>query len=716
MIIRQDQILGSIARTMVVLLSMATLLGVSSCSKETPLPEAAPAKAAAAQSVDVEQAAPQKLMTAEWHNFGNTGSEQHFSPADAINTKTVKRLSLDWYYDLPAENTMTAPVMAEGKLFITTGHSYIRALNAVTGELLWEYDSGTRERSGDLLRFGYGAKGLSYWKGRVYIVTHDGIVMALDANTGKQVWQQRTLEEGGSRYVNGPPRVFDGKLIIGHGGGDTGPNRGYVECFDAETGEKMWRFYIVPGNPADGFENDAMAMAAKTWSGDWWEWGGGGTAWNAFSYDPELNHIYIGTGNGYPYNHTLRSGGEGDNLFLTSVVAVKADTGDYVWHYQNTPGEQSDYNSTMDMTLATISIEGKARKVLMQAPKNGFFYVLDRTNGELISAEPFARVTWATHVDLETGRPVEAPGYRYHGGEMFELWPGVTGAHSWQPQSYSPSTGLVFLPVVERASLIGDKGLDLSSDEAKALLGITGVHNLDAPGARKSFLKAWDPIAQRPQWVVETPGDWPGGTLATAGELVFQGRIDGKFVAYDAETGEAVWEYQAGVPVVAPPISYVVDGKQYVTVLTGSGSSGGGIFAKGSEGFRTDYRMPRRVLTFALDGEQVLAAVTPPLREILADPTYTENPDLAQQGAVQFMAGGCIVCHGFDAVAGGSAPDLRYSPIITSKETFHSIVRDGVLVSRGMPKFDQLTEENTESIRQYLRSLAQGLASAGESQ
>lgn len=685
-------------------LPLAMLLALTACAgeRETAVMQVTDSSGVSATVTDV----PASSTAAEWHNFGNTGSETHYSPLDQIDTANVSDLRLAWHVDLPAENTLTAPVMAEGKLFVTTGHSHIRALDAVSGELLWEYDSGTRERAGFILRYGYGAKGLAYWEGKVYIVTHDGIVIALDADSGRPLWQQRTLEPGGTRYVNGPPRVFDGKVIIGHGGADTGPNRGYVDCFDAESGERLWRFYTVPGNPADGFENDAMAMAAETWAGEWWKWGGGGTAWNAFSHDPELNLIYIGTGNGYPYNHTLRSAGEGDNLFLASIVAVDADTGEYRWHYQVNPAEQTDYNAVMDMTLATLTIDGRERKVLMQAPKNGFFYVIDRTSGELISAEPYARVSWATHIDRETGRPVEVPGYRYHGKGMLELWPGVAGAHSWLPQSYSPRTGLVYIPVIERASLVGDEGLDLSSPEAEAALGMLAVHNLDIPGSRRSFLKAWDPVAQKAAWEVETPGDWPGGTLATAGDLVFQGRIDGRFVAYHGATGQELWQFEAGAPVVAPPISYEVAGRQYVTVLTGNGASGGGIFAEGSQNYRTDYRMPRRVLTFALGGSATLPAFSAPDRQVPPDPDYTVDDELEAKGAMTFLAAGCVVCHGFNAVAGGAAPDLRFSATALNADTLDAVVRGGVLVSRGMPRFDELTDDQMVAIRQYLRARA----------
>jgi quinohemoprotein ethanol dehydrogenase len=644
----------------------------------------------------------------DWPSFGRTAGEQHYSPLDQIDRESVARLSLAWYHDLEPGNTVTAPVSAGGKLFVTTGHSQIRAFDAATGALLWTHDSGTRQRAGFILRFGYGPKGLAYWNERVFIATHDGHVVALAAEDGRPLWERTTIEPGDGRYVNGPPRVFDGKVIVGHGGADSGPVRGYVDAFDAMTGDRLWRFYTVPGNPADGFESEAVERAAGTWSGEWWRLGGGGTVWNAISYDPELDYLFFGTGNGYPYNHLLRSAGKGDNLFLCSIVAVAADSGEYVWHYQTNPAEQSDYNAAMDMTLATLVIDGRERRVLMQAPKNGFFYVIDRTSGELISARAHARVSWATEVDVRTGRPVEVPGYRYHGRPMFELWPGVTGAHSWLPQSFSPRTGLVYIPAIERASMIGDEGLDLSRPDAG--IGVVGDFNLEIDGARRSFLRAWDPVQQRERWSVALPGDWPAGTLATAGDLVFQGRLDGKFVAYDAISGQVMWTYDVGVPIVAPPISFAVGATQFVTVLTGAGASGSGLFAPASKGYRVDYRMPRRVLTFSLDGSATLPANPPPPPMVAPDdPGYAPDPALEQQGAVQFASAACFVCHGQNAANSGAAPDLRLSTYPSDRDAFHSVVRDGALVSLGMPRFDELSFEQTEAIRQYLRARARSL-------
>ena len=639
-----------------------------------------------------------------WPSFGRTGGEQHYSPLKQINVGSVKKLSLAWHADLPSENTLTGPIEADGKLFVTTGHSYIRAFEAATGKLLWEYDSKTREQAGILLRMGWGPKGIAYWNGRVFLATQDGRVISLDANTGKVIWEKRDFPVGEMRYINGPPRVFDGKLIIGHGGADVSAIRGYVTAYDAMSGKQLWRFHTVPGDPKLGFENDAMRMAAKTWKGEWWKQGGGGTAWNAFSYDPELKLFYIGVGNGFPYNQTVRSPGGGDNLFLASIVAVKADTGQYVWHYQVCPGEQWDCNATQDMTLATLKIDGRPRKVLMQAPKNGFFYVLDRATGELLSAKPFAKVTWAKSIDMKTGRPVEDPGIRYNGKPgLFELWPGARGAHSWLPQAYSPRTGLVYIPAIEGASFIGDEGVDFKHQPKLGGLAVNMVPDPDLPGARRGFLKAWDPVTQTARWSTQLPGNWPGGVMATAGDLVFQGRIDGNIVAYDARSGKEVWKFQTGAPVVAPPISYSVGGRQYVTVITGSGASGGGILSSGNAEYRTDYRMPRRVLTFALDGKDQLPA-TEPLAPLTApdDPDYRPNAALEEKGATAFGMSGCLVCHGWNAVGGGSAPDLRVSAYPANRDAFHAAVK-GQLVSGGMPAFPEMPDADIEAIRQYLR-------------
>jgi quinohemoprotein ethanol dehydrogenase len=641
----------------------------------------------------------------DWPNYGRNGSEQHYSPLTQITTKDIGQLKLAWHYQLESGYSLSTPVAAEGKLFVTSGHSHIRAFDAVTGKLLWEYDAKVRELAPTPLYMTWGNKGLAYYNGRVIIATVDGRVIALDAANGKPVWERRQFELGELRNADGPPRVFDGKVIIGYGGADITPLRAYVTAYDAMTGKQLWRFYTVPGDPSKPADTKAEEVMRPTWKGDWHGKGGGGTAWNAFSYDAELNLIYLGVGNGFPYNSKLRSPGGGDNLFLSSIVAVKADTGEYVWHYQVTPAEQWDSTAVQDMTIATLPIDGRPRKVIMQAPKNGFFYVLDAATGEFISAEKIAKVTWADHIDAKTGRPVENPGIRYQGKGLFELWPGPQGAHSWLPQAFSPQTGLMYLPIMEMGAFVGPAAPNATGFTAG--MGVTMLSDADLPGTRRSFLKAWNPVTQKQAWSHELPGAWPGGILATAGDLVFQGRIDGQFVAYDAKTGQQVWSFKAQAPIVGAPMSYRANGKQYVTVLTGSGSQGGGILATGNAAYRTDYRLPRHVLTFAIGGKDTLPAFEPPELVPPPDPDFKPDPERIKQGAMAFAYGSCLVCHGMNAVGGGAAPDLRYSPAIVSADAFKAIVQGGALKLNGMPPFPQIQDEQLELIRDYLRFRAQ---------
>jgi quinohemoprotein ethanol dehydrogenase len=641
------------------------------------------------------------VTPADWPGPGGDGSERHYSPLNQVDKANVSKLGLAWHYELESGFTPSTPVEAEGKLFITTGHSHIRAFEAATGKLLWEYDAKTREIVNDPLHLGWGNKGLAYWNGRVIIATSDGRVIALDAKTGKELWKQRDYEATEPRYTLGAPRVFGGKVIVGHGGADVSPIRGYVTAYDAMTGKRLWRFYTVPGDPSKPATTKAEKVMRPTWKGDWYGKGGGGTVWNAMSYDPQLNLIYLGVGNGYPYAQHLRSPGGGDNLFLASVVAVNADTGDYVWHYQVCPAEQWDCTATMDMSLADLTIDGKRRKVLIQAPKNGFVYVLDRATGQFISAEKFAKVTWADHIDQKTGRPVENPGIRYeHATKLFEMWPGPQGAHSWPPQAFSPQTGLLYIPVMEMGAMVGPAKPGMGT---LGNLGAMMIADADLPDSRRSYLEAWNPVTQKPAWKVDLPGDWPAGVLATSGGLVFQGRMDGVLVAYDAATGKQVWSFKAQAPIVGAPISYSVGGKQYITVLTGNGSQGAGLLATGNAVYRTDYRLPRHVLTFALGGKDSLPAFTPAPLEPPADPDFKADPALVAKGGMLFAGNGCVVCHGMNAVGGGAAPDLRFSPLIVSAEGFHAVLKDSALRANGMPGFPQISDGDVEAIRHYLR-------------
>ncbi|MEY4722332.1 MAG: hypothetical protein RIQ46_2057, partial [Pseudomonadota bacterium] len=633
----------------------------------------------------------------EWPSWGRTGHETHYSPVEEIDTGNVEDLKLAWHFDLEPGYSPTTPLMAEGKVFITTGHSHIRALDAESGKLIWEYDGGTRQRATSSLGLGWGSKGIAYDAGRVFLVTTDGYVVSLDAKTGREAWKVLDAPgDGVPRQYNGPPRAFGGKVIIGYGGADMSPARGFVTAYDAKTGQRAWRVYTVPGDEPNAVGAKAEDLMHKSWPSGWKKpdgsrRGGGGTAWNAFSYDPELGLIYLGVGNGFPYNQKLREPGGGDNLFLASIVAVKADTGEYVWHYQVCPAEQWDCTATADMTLATIEVDGKPRKVLMQAPKNGFFYVIDRVTGEFISAEKIAKVTWAEKIDPKTGRPVENPGIRYQGKPgMFEMWPGPTGAHSWMPQAYSPQTGLVYVPVMDLGALIGEG--QAGGGEIAAGMGVTLIPEVDLPGGHKSYLKAWDPVTRKEAWRIDLPGTWPAGVLATAGGLVFQGQMDGRFIARDARTGEALWTFKTESPIVGAPISYRVNGRQYITVITGAGGQGAGMQTLGNAALRTDYRLPRRVLTFALDGKATIPpfAYTPP--QPPADPDFKPDLARAQAGAMLFGGNACLVCHGWNGVASGAAPDLRHSPTITDAATFRAIVKEGALKLNGMPPFPQISD------------------------
>ncbi|WP_246524624.1 PQQ-dependent dehydrogenase, methanol/ethanol family [Sphingobium phenoxybenzoativorans] len=643
-----------------------------------------------------------------WTGFGRTSGEQHYSPLDAINDGTVAKLGLQWSMDLPPQNSVSAPLAINGVLYAATGYSVVRAIDAVTGALKWEYDSKAAELAGRKLRQGWGIRGIAYGQGRIFVGTHDGRLVALDAATGKPAWTARTLPLDNASFISGPPRYFDGKVIIGFGGGDVSAVRGYVTTYDAATGKQLWRFHTVPGNPADGFENKAMEMAARTWAGKWWTYGGGGTVWNAMTYDPTTGSIILGVGNGSPWNHKVRSSGKGDNLFLASVVALDANSGAYKWHYQVNPGESWDYNASMDMALADLQIDGKPRKVLMTAPKNGFFYVIDRTNGKLISAEPIVKVSWAKGIDRKTGRPIENPDARYPDGKTFTMWPGPVGAHTWLPMAFNPKAGLMFIPAIEMATSYNDVGITQKNWVRAPGNAVDGaaIPNFvvkDAgPENGTSSLLAWDPVRQRKVWSVSTPGPWNGGILTTGGNLVFQGRIDGTFNAYAADNGKPLWQFAAQAPVTAPPISYAWKGKQYVTVLTGMGTSGAAFGALLP--VNIDYRtQARRILTFAIGGTATIPKSDPVKIVAAADPGYAPDKALADKGMLVF-ARHCAVCHGVDVIAAGQAPDLRASAVPLDPALFASVVKDGMLVTNGMPRFEEFSGEELAAVRQYIRS------------
>ncbi|MEP5568858.1 MAG: PQQ-dependent dehydrogenase, methanol/ethanol family [Halioglobus sp.] len=643
-----------------------------------------------------------------WMSYGRNYSEQRFSELKQVNTKTVDKLGLAWSFELETKRGVEATsIVVDGVMYTTSAWSIVHALDARTGKQLWTYDPKVAKDKARHACCDVVNRGVAVWEGQVFVGALDGRLVALDAATGKPNWTVATVDPELPYTITGAPRVIDGKVLIGNGGAEYGV-RGFLGAYDAKTGKEVWRFYTVPGNPALGFENKAMEMAAKTWNGKWWELGGGGgTVWDAMAYDPELNLLYIGVGNGTPWNREIRSPGGGDNLFLSSIVALRPDSGEYVWHYQTTPGESWDYTATQHIVLADMEIEGKARKVLMQAPKNGFFYVLDRTDGTLLSANNYIDVTWATHVDMKTGRPVEVEGARYEDAP-FLITPSYLGGHNWHPMSYNPDTGLVYIPVLDFPAAYAQpenfiyrkSGPNLGTDGIVGSLPDSAAERDAYAAAVKGRLLAWDPRTNSEAWRVEHKGTWNGGTLSTAGGLVFQGTADGKFVAFRADNGERLWDFAAQTGIVAPAMTYEIDGEQYVSVNVGWGGAFALVFGE----FVQAESIPNvsRVLTFKLGSDGTLP-------EVDWEPTVSFNPPEQTASDAEIRTGFalyqdiCLGCHGLNAVSGLLIPDLRGSAYLHHAEGWKEVVLGGKLSGNGMPAHDEfLVEAESEAIRAYV--------------
>lgn len=691
-------------RAKLVIPLIGVFLALAACSREATPPPLETAEVV--QAAEVTQAAPKPDV--EWRQHGYNAAETRFSPLADVNDGNVDELGLAWYFDYPTARGMEAtPLVIDGVIYTSGSWSMVYANDALTGELLWFYDPQVPRNWAvhgccDVVN-----RGVAYSEGRLYFGTFDGRLISLNAADGAVLWEVQTIDPQRPYTITGAPRIVRDKVVIGNGGGEFGV-RGYVSAYKIDTGEMAWRFYTVPGNPADGFESEAMKRAAATWGGsEWWEVGGGGTVWDAMAYDPELNLLYIGVGNGTPWNREIRSPDGGDNLYLSSIVALNPDDGSYVWHYQTTPGDSWDYTATQHLILADLDIGGRQRQVIMQAPKNGFFYVLDRQTGELLSAEAYAAVNWATHVDMETGRPVEAEGARYEKKATGLHLPGPYGAHNWHPMSYSPQTGLVYIPAQDVPYVYAtDKefrhrpgywntGVDarpaaLPDDEATretVLESITGA------------IVAWDPVTAAPRWRVEHLGPWNGGILSTAGNLVFQGNASGELNAYRADNGELLWSFDAQTGIIAPPVSYRIDGVQYLALVAGAGGSLP--LSGGTEILKTAPMVNRsRLLVFKLGGEAAL----PPAAErllVIDPPELTGTPEQVAAGFQQYSTY-CVVCHGDGAVSGGVTPDLR---ALTAEKhaMWDAIVLGGMHWQNGMVGFGgELSKEQADNIHHFV--------------
>ncbi len=648
------------------------------------------------------------LEPQNWLTHGRTYSEQRFSPLDQIDTENIGSLGLTWAYKTGTTRGLEAtPLVVDGIMYFTASWSKVFAIDAKTGQLIWKFDPKVpgitaRKTCCDVVN-----RGLAVWQDRLYLGTLDGRLVALDRRNGSLVWETMTVDPAKNYTITGAPRVVKGKVIIGNAGADLGV-RGYFTAYDANSGIELWRFYTVPNNPSEPIEHPELAMALKTWSKhSLWEAGLGGTVWDSMAYDPELNLLYVGVGNGSPWNRELRSPGGGDNLFLSSILAVNPDTGRLIWYYQTTPAENWDYTATQHIILADLVIENQVRKVLMQAPKNGFFYVIDRVNGELLSATNYVPVTWASHIDMKTGRPVET------GADWIDspatVRPGPHGGHNWQPMSYNPANGLVYIPITQNEyTYVPESRFQMKSATRNTGEDILGaVEFLENNPPRKiespTRLLAWEPVENRALWEVRLPSFKAAGVLSTAGDLIFQGS-GGQFSAYSAVTGEKLWDSEVGVGIIAPPISYSVDGEQYIAVIAGLG---GNSLANQPVTIVND----GRVLSYKLGGRATMPAFMKKDRIQPGIPPLVSTEEAIQKGRKKYLTY-CLWCHGINAVGGGMIPDLRYSDAETH-ENWMAIVMGGFFSEKGMPGFsDVLGTEDAANIQAYVIEQARKIDSS----
>jgi quinohemoprotein ethanol dehydrogenase len=553
----------------------------------------------------------------EWLTYGGSYAETRFSPLKEIDASNVNRLGLAWTYVLGSGggNQEATPLFSNGILYGITNYSIAFALEAKTGREVWRFDpqverTFTTGPANGGVCCGILNRGLALYEGKVIVPVIDRRLIALDAATGKPVWTTRILPADATGYsLTMAPRVVKEKVIVGLAGSEFTPHRGFFAAFDVNTGREVWRFYTVPGDPSKPFENPALEKAAKTWSGDWWKYGGGGSVWDSLSFDPDANLIYVGTGNGAPWPGALRKSRGMDNLYVCSILAVNPDNGNLAWYYQAVPGDSWDFDSVQQLILADIQIEGRSRKVVMQANKAGFFYVLDRITGEFISATPFSTVNWASGHDPKTGRPMIPPEAYYSTDSAVTIAPSAAGASNWAPKAYSPLTGLVYMPVSGFSSRTYTAvAFELDPSRAQQVNGTPrggaippGTPDPSVPpfigppqSLRGGFLVAFDPVTRKERWRNPGGGGSGGGALATAGNLVFQVVPDGRLVAYTAADGKKLLEIPTRQGGMGPPITYAFDGKQYISFMGGTGQGGRGA-APAS---------PPRMYTFVLDGKE----------------------------------------------------------------------------------------------------------------
>jgi len=689
---------------------ISTVFFLSGCDGQLPSPPSGD-EATEARVISMGNVTGARIIAADsepgnWLTHGRTYAEQRFSPLQQINRENVARLGLAWETGAASMRGLEAtPIIVDGVMYTTSTWSRVLALDAKTGELLWEYDPKVQRSWAKKLCCDVVNRGVAVWEGKVYVGTLDGYLVALDAATGEPVWRVDTLIDRDQYYsITGAPRVVKGKVIIGNGGAEY-EVRGYISAYDSDSGELAWRFFTVPGSAEGPFEHEELKMAAATWDPNS-NWKGlGGTAWDSMAYDPELDLLYVGTGNGGPWSAYARSPAGGDNLFLSSILALRPDSGKMVWYYQTTPGDAWDYTATQQIILADLQIDGQQRKVLMQAPKNGFFYVLDRVTGKVISAQKYVFANWASHVDLESGRPIPT-GLANYSEQARYVFPSAAGGHNWQAMSYSGNTGLVYIPAREAGWVhneAGDKWFTWGADNIDELSAGQEIPE------QAGYLKAWNPVAQRLVWQMKLPNIWNGGALSTAGGLVFFGTATGHFYALNDTTGEVLLDEFIGTGVIAPPVSYRIDGEQYIAIMAGWGGPAFNTLA-GNEAL-LQYSNAGRVMAFKIDGAAVpLPAVVAPRGPFPQPPDIQASEETIEQGRLAYVLN-CGGCHGMY----GSTPMLPDLRRLTAEKhaVFKQIVLGGLLEPLGMSSFaGDLTEAQVDAIQAYIVELSRETVAA----
>jgi quinohemoprotein ethanol dehydrogenase len=649
----------------------------------------------------------------DWLALGGDHMMQHYSPLSTINVQNVKDLGFAWEYD--ASNVIgnvyrgleATPIVVDGIMYTSGAYGYVYAVDARTGKEIWRYAPDVDASYGRRACCDAVNRGVAVWEDRVYVASLDGFMICLDRNNGREIWRNDTFTDRSKSYtITGPPQVAGPIVMIGNSGGEFGV-RGYITAYDLKTGDQKWRFFIVPSDPSNPPEHAEVEQESKTWDpNSLWEAGGGGTSWGESAYDPELNLLYVGTGNSTPYPIWYRSPNGGDNLFLASILAINPDNGKLVWHYQTTPGEIWDYTATMNIVLADINLKGKPRKVLMQAPKNGFFYVLDRATGELLSAEKYSRATWASHVDMKTGRPVLTD-QGWYKDEPKLVVPSLNGAHNWQPMSYNPKTGLVYIPEHSMPTVYEAlKNYRWKPDEDGTALNYAAmfdykkvrhqVKNAEDTISTESLM-AWDPGTQKIVWKVT--GEAPDGGILSTPDLVFQGTRTGYLKVYDARTGKKLKEIFTGTGIMAAPVAYSIDDVAYVAVMAGYGGAPTCCYA--SDAVYKTYENKGRIIAFKLNGGAT--PLPPRVKEIKTPkpPDMKVKEELVARGK-ELHYTLCETCHGIISMHESLHPDLRKLSV-AKHLVFKDIVLGGILAKNGMASFsNSLSEEDAEAIHHYL--------------